>query len=192
MMFFVTPEPIAVEMAASAATGGLHLDPFCGAGGNAIALVRRDEKDERIPSFVLCVDTQRSRLDDTLFNARLYPRKPNFEQKEKDRPAPSAASWMDCIHGDSQRIKFRTDVFDSVLLSPPWGGRIDSAAQSKFSLTSLAPGLVSKSARPISEGSQSMIEARARSVCRYPSIRLCEEELWAPTKRNLVKRDVKK
>ena len=100
MWYSVTPECIAQHTAARFAGRALVLDPFAGAGGNAIQFAAR-----RDIAFVVAADVVPARAARCQHNARVY----------------GAHRRLDTLCADARRLPLRP-VADAVFLSPPWGG----------------------------------------------------------------------
>ncbi|KAG8470443.1 hypothetical protein KFE25_008864 [Diacronema lutheri] len=113
--FSVTPERLARHIAARCQCD-LVLDPFAGAGGNAIQFAFTCER-------VLAIDLDLPRLLLAQHNARIY----------------GVADRIEFVHGDFTALapRLRADV---VFLSPPWGGPGYQAA-SEFDVRTMMGGL---------------------------------------------------
>ena len=132
MWYSVTPEPVALAQAEHVARcgrsrGGLLLDGFCGAGGNAIQLALRAAKTRAC--LVLAVDVRRKRLRATRTNAEIY----------------GAGHRLDFVLADfrsSPRL-LRPGAVNGVFLSPPWAnkGVLPGEGERPFSVRRLAGGL---------------------------------------------------
>ncbi|KAL7674578.1 hypothetical protein ACOME3_000855 [Neoechinorhynchus agilis] len=102
--FSVTPEFVAKQIAESAIPrqfqeGALCLDMYCGVGGNAIHFANR--------YFTIGIDHDPVALEYAKHNASIY-------ETEKT---------VDLVLADCHYPPFRSQCFDLVFLSPPWGGR---------------------------------------------------------------------
>lgn len=100
MWYSVTPECTAKHTAARFAGCALVLDPFAGAGGNAIQFAAR-----RDIAFVVAADVVFARAQRCQHNARVY----------------GAHRRLDALCADALRLPLRP-VADAAFLSPPWGG----------------------------------------------------------------------
>lgn len=139
MWYSVTPELIAREQAlrvarCTSACGGVLIDAFCGAGGNAIqfAVVASQKRS----LFVLGFDVDGARLLDAQRNAEIY----------------GASGRLDFIRADFRsaprllRTASQRDAVAGVFLSPPWAdsgavSRAPAGASDAFSVRSLGAGL---------------------------------------------------
>jgi trimethylguanosine synthase len=143
--FSVTPEAIAKHIAQRMAqsrllgsSGLVVLDAFCGVGSNAIALAARDEV-----SLVICVDTDRSKLDMAAHNCHVYkvaPDKVVFIKADASRVLDAysngvlsskqpAVSCTEQHEVSAEQNGYRNGglellpkSLDAIFLSPPWGG----------------------------------------------------------------------
>lgn len=153
--YSVTPEAIAdhiarkMAKAAKALKGGnnngisegaIVLDAFCGCGGNAVAFAKLPREDI---SLVVCIDTDRSKLEMAAHNAELYGISRDriiFIEADAVRimqygynngsciinnPTASVPQGKKDTEADSYKIgglELLPPHIDAVFLSPPWGG----------------------------------------------------------------------
>jgi trimethylguanosine synthase len=133
--YSVTPESIANHIAGRLAADRekmVVLDPFCGCGGNAIAIALRDEVQ-----LVVCVDSDVEKLKKAVKNASTYG-----VAKEKMVFVHSDALEVIDHFEDGKRVKTSSsenavvkesgfqiggrdllpEKIDAIFLSPPWGG----------------------------------------------------------------------
>ena len=94
--YSVTPEKIALAIAARCRPTGVVVDAFCGCGGNAIALARRCR-------HVIAIDIDAAKVEKARRNARIY------------------GVAVDFVVGDAL-VLLKTLRADVCFLSPPWGG----------------------------------------------------------------------
>lgn len=88
----------AALQAASAIPGEHILDPFCGAGGSAIAFARSGKR-------VTAIELNPKRLEMARYNAELF----------------GVSAHITFIHGDAVEL-IPSIRADTIFLSPPWGG----------------------------------------------------------------------
>ena len=94
--YSVTPEKIALAIAARCRPTDVVVDAFCGCGGNAIALARRCR-------HVVAIDIDAAKVEKARRNARIY------------------GVAVDFVVGDAL-VLLKTLRADVCFLSPPWGG----------------------------------------------------------------------
>ena len=94
--YSVTPEKIALAIAARCSKDDVVVDAFCGCGGNAIALARRCK-------HVIAIDIDPRKIAHARHNARIY------------------GVTVDFVVGDAL-VLLKTLKADVCFLSPPWGG----------------------------------------------------------------------
>ena len=94
--YSVTPEKIALAIAARCRPTDVVVDAFCGCGGNAIALARRCR-------HVIAIDIDAAKVEKARRNARIY------------------GVAVDFVVGDAL-VLLKTLRADVCFLSPPWGG----------------------------------------------------------------------
>uniref|UniRef100_A0A0G4FJX3 Trimethylguanosine synthase n=1 Tax=Chromera velia CCMP2878 TaxID=1169474 RepID=A0A0G4FJX3_9ALVE len=115
MIYSVTPEPVAKQVAQLASVKGLMLDAFTGAGGNLIPLTSTC-------GLVVGIDIEPSRVAMTRANYSVYQ---GAEEEEEEKGGRGGLS-PELLVGDFLQMArmgfWRKGEFDGVFLSPPWGG----------------------------------------------------------------------
>jgi trimethylguanosine synthase len=129
------------------------LDPFCGCGGNSIALAKRDEV-----ALVVCVDTDLEKLKKAAANAQIYEIPPEkmvlihddacdimsffrdgklILKTEEDRAEVTDLGGEDCKYQIGNTVLL-PEKLDMIFLSPPWGGmNYLKAGMRNYDLTSI-------------------------------------------------------